>query len=314
MMKRLNHRRFATVGLAGCGAIALTASGAIAQVGSQSLPQSVGQSIGQPSQSLAAPEFSPSEPVNPVSQVEQSEQSLLDDQGVLTPLEQAIVDEMNLARQNPGFYAELLMERRQHYNGLVFETPGFRLLTQEGVAAVDEAIAFLQAVEPVSPLDSSPGMSRAAADHAADLAPGYVGHVGTDGRLPSERLKDYGIWNGRMGENISFGSDTARDFVLELIIDDGVPSRGHRETLFQPDYAWTGVGCDQHAVYRTVCVMTYAVSYEDVTPATTAAATVPADLTEVLDQARTTAVSTSVPDAGTPGALPLPESRFGFGR
>jgi uncharacterized protein YkwD len=197
-------------------AIALTTSGAIAQDGSQLTPAG---------SALLGASVSPSP-------------SVISDPEALTPLEQSIIDEMNLARQNPEFYADLLIERRQHYNGVILAIPGqVHLLTEEGVAAVDEAIAFLQAVEPLPPLDISTGMSKAAADHAADLAPGRFGHIGSDGRLPAHRVNEYGTWDGRMGENISYGSETARDFVLELIIDDGVPSRGHRETMFHPDYA-----------------------------------------------------------------------------
>lgn len=261
--------RLTWMGTGVMGAIALSASGAIAQQVGGFIPPSPAQ----PLQNAAV-----SEPMVQPASVEQSTPSLLTDQGILTPLEQSIVDEMNLARQNPGFYAELLQERRQYYNGTTLEIPGqLRLLTQEGVAAVDEAIAFLQDLDPLPPLTFSPGMSRAAAEHAADLAPGRIGHVGSDGSLPSTRVSEYGTWGERMGENISYGSDTARDFVLELIIDDGVPSRGHRETLFEADYAYTGVGCDRHTVYRTVCVMTYAVTFQEGDASTTASSPSPSD-------------------------------------
>lgn len=282
------------------GAIAFTASGAIAQEGSQIMPQRTGTA--------------PSTPVAPApSQVEQLDQGALSDQGVLTPLEQSIVDEMNLARQDPDFYAELLIERRQYYNGSILEIPGkVRLITQEGPAAVDEAIAFLQEVEPRPPLVFSPGMSRAAADHAADLAPGRIGHVGSDGSVPSHRASEYGTWGGRMGENISYGSETAREFVMELIIDDGVPSRGHRDTIFDPDYAWTGVGCDQHAVYRTVCVMTYAASYEEGDRPSTASEPASTPPMQSPDAPQTTSQRPPTTSGSIP--LSLPDSQFRFGR
>lgn len=52
----------------------------------------------------------------------------------------------------------------------------------------------------------------------------------------SNRLERYGDWMGKIGENIDFGSKTARDIILSLIIDDGVTNRGHRKNTLSPDF------------------------------------------------------------------------------
>ncbi len=68
----------------------------------------------------------------------------------LSDLEAGVLREMNLARTQPRRYAEFLEERRQYYRGRRFERPGeIAIITNEGVSAVDEAIAFLRRVEPV---------------------------------------------------------------------------------------------------------------------------------------------------------------------
>ena len=59
-------------------------------------------------------------------------------------------------------------------------------------------------------------------------------------------------------EAIAYGSDRAEDLVLQLIIDDGVPDRGHRRILFSPDYTLIGVACASHRVWRQVCVLDFA--------------------------------------------------------
>ena len=92
-------------------------------------------------------------------------------------------------------------------------------MTNEGPAAIKEAIEYLQQVEPVAELEWSSGKAKACEDHVGDIA-------GTD----SSSLLMYhdGDQEGTVYENISFGSDTAIDIVMQLFIDDGVSSRVHR--------------------------------------------------------------------------------------
>jgi len=79
----------------------------------------------------------------------------------------------------------------------------------------------------------------------------------------SERMERYGQWNRAIAENISFSEKTGKDIIIQFIIDDGNPSRGHRKNLFNPDYLLVGVACGYHKGYEVCCVMDLAAEYDD---------------------------------------------------
>jgi uncharacterized protein YkwD len=183
----------------------------------------------------------------------------------LTRLESEIVAEHNLARSDPASYAAVLRDLKPRFDGQEFAVSDTVVrMTQEGTSAVDEAIRFLESTASVSALRASQGMSLGARDLVRDQGPrGSTGHVGSDRSQPWDRVARYGDWQGEIAENIAYGFDTARDVVVQLIIDDGVRGRGHRANIFKPEFGVVGVSCGNHVRYGTVCVMTYAVGYTE---------------------------------------------------
>jgi uncharacterized protein YkwD len=177
-----------------------------------------------------------------------------------TAFERAVVQEMSDIRVQPRAYAKHLRELRGHFEGNLWKRPGRTpLRTEEGLAAYDEAIGFLETVRPVGPLRFNEGLARAARLHARDLGPrGSIEHVGSDGSRLSQRLNRLGTWHGLIAENIGTLEEDPRQVVIQLLVDDGVPSRGHRHNLFNPDLHQAGVGSAPHRDYRVVTVIDYA--------------------------------------------------------
>lgn len=175
-------------------------------------------------------------------------------------LARGVLSELNAARANPKAYAEHLRVYRSQFTGTYHIPPGSRIryVTREGTRAVDEAVRFLEAQRPLPPLIWSEGLSRVAAELNREQArTGALGHA--SGRMEMRaRAERVGRWQSTIGENISYGPDDARRVVMQLIVDDGVPDRGHRKNIFAPDFRVAGIACGPHPVFETSCVIDFA--------------------------------------------------------
>lgn len=177
------------------------------------------------------------------------------------PTPDQVLTELNRARTDPAGYAASLRAYRDRFDGRVAHDSAddVGVMTNEGVAAVDDAIAFLEHQPPVVAMTLAGPLNRSAEAYALDQSRnGQAGHTGFDGSSFSQRIHREGNWAGEASEAISYGMDGAASVVRELIIDDGVPGRGHRLTLFDPILRNVGVGCEPHPVYKQVCVLDFA--------------------------------------------------------
>lgn len=181
------------------------------------------------------------------------------------PLEARVWQEVNLARTHPEIYARYLESWLPLLDGNRLQRAGWRAWAlTEGRPAIEEAVRYLRAQPPRLPLALSPGMSEGARDLIVDLGPAAVkGHVGLDGSGVGERLARHGAWARRAAELIQYGATEPREIVALLIVDDGVPDRGHRRLLFDPDYRVMGVAVGPHGRFRSMCVITLAAGYSE---------------------------------------------------
>ncbi|MBP7462281.1 MAG: CAP domain-containing protein [Candidatus Delongbacteria bacterium] len=187
----------------------------------------------------------------------------------LEAMEKEVVLQMNRVRHDPaGYAAQYLVPVLKMFRGKLLERPGqIAIETREGRKALKECIAVLQKTQAMPILRPVVGLCRAARDHALDIGiPGIVSHTGSDGSSPFDRMERYGVWKKTAAENIDYGSRTAEEIVYSLLVDDGVPSRAHRQTLLNPDFLVTGVSIKLHKKYGQCWVITYAAQYGDPPP------------------------------------------------
>jgi len=184
----------------------------------------------------------------------------------LTDIEKDVILEMNKVRADPKKYAELYIRPRLGYfSGKNYSVPGqIRIVTEEGAAAVNDCITALNKAASAGVLKPEKGLSLAAKDIVTDQSKtGQMGHNSSDGATPEARMRRYGGFSGSWtyGENIAYGDTTAREIVCSLLIDDGVPGRGHRTNIMNRAFTQTGAGYGTHPKYRTSCAITYANGY-----------------------------------------------------
>ena len=181
---------------------------------------------------------------------------------ILYGVHQGIFNALNELRKDPKGYAEkYLSPRLSKFEGKVFKRgDGVNQMTHEGAAAVQEAISVLSETPPIPLFEKvPPGMSLAALDHVNDTGPkGLTGHDGSDGSKLSDRLDRYGSPKVTWGENIDYGNKDPFAIVSALLVDDGVPNRGHRSNLLNPEFVCVGIAVGPHKQYSDMCVMDYA--------------------------------------------------------
>lgn len=184
----------------------------------------------------------------------------------LSEIEKQIVIELNRVRTKPKKYSELYLEpMRSLFRGNILQYPGeIAIRTNEGVSALNECISVLNKTKPMGVLETTEGIHIAAKVHMQDQSNiGGTGHSGSDGSSPFQRMERYGQWQQTAGENIAYGQNNAQRIVIGLLVDDGVPSRGHRKNILNTDFGVVGVSHGTHPKIRNVTVMDFAGEYKD---------------------------------------------------
>lgn len=179
-----------------------------------------------------------------------------------------LLAEINLARSQPLIYANYLRQFRDTFRGKLCRVSGcpIAMQTNEGTAAVDEAIRFMLSRKALPPLTGSTGLSSAASELVKTQSrTGSVGHAYIRNERLGKRIERHGNWKSSVAENIIYGPAGPRGMVMQLIIDDGVPGRGHRSNLFSRSFRKVGVSCGSHPVFESMCVMDFADDFREYT-------------------------------------------------
>jgi len=187
------------------------------------------------------------------------------DANYLSELEKNVILELNKVRTNPQQYVEEYMdELLTSFDGKIFRYPGQDpVKTQEGINPLKECIRELRKMSPLPILSPAEGLAKASSDLGSDQRKnGGIGHIARNGSTPQKRIEKYGTWDICSAEDITYGSFEARQIVIFLLIDDGVPDRAHRKNILNPCFQFAGVSYGTHPNYKSICVIDYAGDYK----------------------------------------------------
>jgi len=112
---------------------------------------------------------------------------------------------------------------------------------------------------PVEPIFPEFRLFQSALCHARTSGKsGYVGHDRQKDPKTGSKCNSY-----FMGECCSYGNSDGLRVIIRLLIDNGVPSLGHREICLMKGYTNVGISIQPHKHYEFNCVLDFsAIGYE----------------------------------------------------
>jgi len=189
----------------------------------------------------------------------------------MKPDEQEMLYELNRLRSNPKSYLQYIepmladAKKKLKTSGkgdknysLTFTTTTVRgketskidttwhFANEEEVKALTTLVNDLKKLKKLSILKPDSGIYHAAQKHARDqdAHEWKLMHTGSDGSQPWDRITKFSPAMSFGNENIAGRGGvitTPRDFVIQLLVDSGIPGYGHRYNMLDPQ--WTHGAC-----------------------------------------------------------------------
>lgn len=150
---------------------------------------------------------------------------------LLSTPEQESMYWVNYFRQNP----------RRFWNTVMKE---FLLQFPEAKSAYTRSLEadIMKAPQSLPLLAPDSGLVKMATAHTADLKRrnGIISHTSSDGKTFVQRIQAAGRYTCG-AENVFNGSFNALESLIALLIDQGVPDKGHRLNLLDPKFQLVGI-------------------------------------------------------------------------
>ncbi len=163
------------------------------------------------------------------------------DVSYLTESEKQVIYLCNLARLNGKLFAETYLQQ------YIDEAKAAK------TAYTASLFTDLKKLKPLEVFQPQKDLYENAKDHAIES-----GKKGTMGHQNYEaRFKKYSPNYQEMAENCDYGNDEPLDIVMSLLIDEGVPDKGHRANILDDKLFSIGVSIATHSKHGFNAVMCF---------------------------------------------------------
>jgi uncharacterized protein YkwD len=155
--------------------------------------------------------------------------------------EKNVIYILNLIRANPSLFVKTVLLKYPSASGNDY--------LAENAFYFKSLVNTLEKLEPLNILSPDKDCFESATCHASSSGIlGYVGHKRVN--RDCEKKKTYN------GECCDYGHKDPLDIVLSLLIDEGIPSLGHRNVMLS-GYSKVGVSVQPHKKYGTNAVFDF---------------------------------------------------------
>ena len=159
-----------------------------------------------------------------------------------TDEEKKVVFFMNLARLDGPLFSETILDAYVEENFLD-DNSYLKSLRRD-----------LQKIKDLPLLIPEEDLTRIAQGHAEESGrTGHTGHKDFEKRFDPYIGKPY----SSVAENCSYGFSDAVGIVIQLLVDDGVKSLGHRENTLNEEFNSVGIAIREHKTYNYNCVIDF---------------------------------------------------------
>jgi len=158
--------------------------------------------------------------------------------------EKKLIYILNKLRSNPQLFAKLYIENKKQQSDAYIET-----------------YEYLTNCEPREVFQTNEAIYKVAKNHAIDMGENKMtGHISSNGNDINTRFANEDLHPTTIpfGENCSYGLMDTMSIVIQLIVDEGHPNKGHRHNLMNKDYNFIGVSIQNHEEYGVNCVQNFA--------------------------------------------------------
>ncbi|GAB4378324.1 MAG: hypothetical protein Kow0075_08110 [Salibacteraceae bacterium] len=165
----------------------------------------------------------------------------------MTEGEKQVIFYINLLRMNPALFSESYLQPYLDEHSIKKDKD------------VKELMKELEETEGTMPLKPSELLTKVARNHAVDMGEtGRTGHTSSDGKSFKERMAEVSEKYAGVNENANYGLSDPLAIVIDLLIDRGVPNKGHRKNMLDPLMEYVGVAIEPHKRLRYNCVQVFA--------------------------------------------------------